>query len=102
MDPLDRLLEAAHTYSDFSSDDEDDDGATRALDNLCSAAENYARKLWRGRALEAQRKAKAAGKHIGRPLDDPEKPSRWTLWRQRKFRETLDRAFVGARRSGKA
>lgn len=95
MEPLERLREAAIAYADGDTAEESDAASERALDNLCAAAENYVRKLWRGRALEAQRKAKAKGKHIGRPYKEPGSVSRWTKWRRRKFAEVLARAARG-------
>lgn len=96
MTPLQRLTEAALVYRQVSS--EDDKAWRRALDNLCASAERYVTKLWADRSRELQLKAKRKGKRIGRPVAK-KGPSRWTLWRKRKFREVLDRSFAGAPRS---
>jgi hypothetical protein len=61
--PWERLLEAALTYADVESDGEFE----RARDNLRHAAMSYARRGLSGLVLEGLRRAREAGRRIGRP-----------------------------------
>lgn len=96
MDPLERLLEACHTVSNYDDSERSDPGFKRAIDNLCASAENYTKKLWRDRARRALEKARKEGR-LGRPRGTFKKGrvSRWTRRRRETFREVLDVALIG-------